>query len=183
MLAKVAASDEACRRFILPSLEEHLISGDKLRDPYPDKEVVLFSDILETFQTGISAQQWHEPRSGLVKPHGSESQVMVTADNTTSYAPHVSFSTLRRSLSDTQLSHNASSSIALPGTLAEKFALKVSHRLGEHRRAVSDTQRLWLLPNTLPTPLDKQASSPSLTKLTAADLATYDSVGEFAIAK
>jgi hypothetical protein len=83
-----------------------------------------------------------------------------SADDNSSDAPGASDPILRRSVSDTQLVHDASSSVILPSMLVANSAFEISPGLGKHRRSVSDSPYSLFLPGTLSVLVDEQASNP-----------------------
>jgi hypothetical protein len=88
----------------------------------------------------------------------------ILANDNTSFAQDVYDNSLRRSVSDTQLVHEASISMALPSTLAKAFTCEVLPDIGEHRRSVSDGQCSLIQSGSLLALADEQApfsSAPS----------------------
>jgi hypothetical protein len=92
---------------------------------------------------------------------GPNSPAMTIANGNISFAQDVYDTSLRRSVSDTQLVRDASTSMALPSTLAEAFTCEASPHSGEHRRSVSDGHYSHTQSGSLLAPADERAPSPS----------------------
>ncbi|KAH7074445.1 hypothetical protein BKA63DRAFT_313970 [Paraphoma chrysanthemicola] len=140
LLAREAAVDEACRHLIPLSTQERLVSGEKLRDPFSDKEVLSPVSILEKSRMDVPVREWFDAGLVRMKQRCEEPQVVGIAEDATSYVQDVSHPPLRRSVSDRGFSHDVPLSATSPNMVLRNVSVEPrihSSRIsGTSRRAI-----------------------------------------------